>query len=314
MQPKDKPLIPVILGPTAVGKTAAAIEIAQRLNGEIISADSRQIYREMNIGTAKPSPEELKRVKHHLIDILQPEESFSAGEFVRLALEAINVISQRGKLPIITGGAGLYIRALSQGIFREVSKDDEVRAQLLKRYNAGEREALLNELREVDPQYAQKVHVNDRKKLVRALEVFHTTGMTISELSAKQGDGWINPINIGLQLPREILYNRINLRVDSMIKRGLMAEVKRLRLNGCDRNTVSINSPGYIEIYDYLEGKIDLEEAVELIKRNTRRYAKRQITWFRKEKDVRWFSPNDIDEIIGYIINMGRKYSKLSSL
>lgn len=298
--------IPVILGPTAVGKTAVGISVAEALNGEIISADSRQIYRGMTIGTAKPSKEELGRVRHHLIDILEPDELFSAGEFVRRAMAAIEDIISRGKLPIVAGGAGLYIRALTKGIFDGESSDDDIRAELQRRYDKNGGENMMAQLRKIDPEYADKVHQNDKKKLVRALEIYHTTGMTITELSRVQGNGWIEPISVGLELQREALYERINRRVEAMIEAGLIEEVEDLRKLGYGKDLNSMNSPGYKEVSDYLDGKIDEYEMVESIKRNTRRYAKRQITWFKKEEGVRWVDVSGgfgkaAKEIIEYI-------------
>lgn len=306
----EKPKIPVILGPTAVGKTAVGIAAADALNGEIVSADSRQIYRGMTIGTAKPSKGELGRVKHHLIDILEPDELFSAGEFVHRAMAAIEDIASRGKLPIVVGGAGLYIRALTRGIFNGESSDADFRTELQCQYEQGGSEDLLAQLRRIDPEYAGKVHLNDKKKLVRALEIYHSTGMAISELNLVQGDGWIAPVSVGLELPREALYELINQRVEAMIEAGLIEEVENLRSKGYGRDLNSINSPGYVEVYDYLDGNIGYDEMIELIKRNTRRYAKRQITWFRKEEGVRWvdvsggFEKAVIEEIEDKIYDM----------
>lgn len=296
----SKPKIPVILGPTATGKTAAACEICQRLNAEIISADSRQIYKYMNIGTARPTPEEIALAPHHLIDFLEPDQVFSAGDFVKAALEAIADIAGRGKLPLIEGGAGFYIRALTQGIFEGKSSDGQIRAELTERYNAGGGESMLKELRDLDPGYALKVHLNDRKKLVRFFEVYQTTGLTIGQLRSRQGDGWIEPVTAGISLDREILYERIEQRVDSMIEKGLIDEVRTLITMGYGRELNSMNSPGYKEVHDFIERKIEYDEMIEAIKRNTRRFAKRQITWFKKEPGVEWFEPDDIEGIFNY--------------
>jgi tRNA dimethylallyltransferase len=298
-----KSQIPIILGPTGVGKTAIGIPVAERLNGEIISADSRQIYRGMTIGTAKPSAEEQRRIPHQLVDILEPNEVFSAGEFVRRALLAIADIQARGKLPIIVGGAGLYIRALTKGIFTGESKDMAVRKELEFRYDSGEAEMMLEKLLALDPQYAMKVHLNDRKKIVRFFEIYRVSGMTISELAKFQSDGWIDPILIGLQFPREELYRRIDTRVDAMLEAGLIAEVEALKAKGFSRVLNALNSPGYEEVYDYLDGKIDFDTMKDLIKRHTRHYAKRQITWFKREEGVKWFeaSTTPVKEICEYI-------------
>ena len=296
----EKPNILVILGPTASGKTAAAIEICRRLDGEIISADSRQIYRFMDIGTAKPTRQECAAAQHHLIDFLDPAETWSAGDFVRAALVCIEDIKNRGKLPVIAGGATLYIRSLTHGIFAGGSFDDSIRAELMTRYDRGKGEQLHQELRRLDPEYAEKVHLNDRKKLVRFFEVYHTTGYTISQLKDEQSGGWIEPITIGLHWERSELYDRIDRRVDMMMENGLPEEVKRLRKMGYDKNLNSLNSPGYKELFDYLDGECTFDDAVETIKRNTRRYAKRQMTWFRKD-NPRWFPPDDIEGMVKYI-------------
>ena len=296
----EKPKIPVLLGPTASGKTAAAIAVCQRLNGEIISADSRQIYRFLDIGSAKPTPQERAAAVHHLIDFLDPAETWSAGDFVRAALVCIEDIRSRGKLPVIAGGATLYLRSLTHGIFAGGSSNESIRAEFMARYDRGEGELLHRELSRLDPEYAPKVHLNDRKKLVRFFEVYRTTGYTVSQLKTEQSDGWIEPINIGLHWEREELYTRIDRRVDMMMEAGLLDEVKRLREMGYDKNLNSLNSPGYKELFAYFDGECSFEDAIESIKRNTRRYAKRQLTWFRKD-DPRWFPPDDIEEMVTHI-------------
>lgn len=298
--------IPVILGPTAVGKTAVGILVCEALGGEIISADSRQVYKRMDIGSAKPTAEELSRAPHHIVDFIDPDLVFSAGEFVRRAEKAIEDIRSRGKLPVVVGGAGLYIKALTDGIFTRDSSDPAARKKLEDEYDAGGGEGMLDRLRLSDPEYARIVHPNDRKKLVRALEIIEVTGMRIAELARNQGKGPVEGIFCGLTLSREELYQRIEIRVDWMVENGLIEEVKALRETGLGMNLNSINSPGYIEIYEYLDGKISLESAVELIKRNTRRYAKRQMTWFRRDRRIEWFdmkegTGNTARKVIGYI-------------
>ncbi len=277
------------MGPTAVGKTAVGIAVCEELKGEIISADSRQIYRGMTIGTAKSSPGELALVRHHLLDILNPDQVFSAGEFVRCAAQAAQDIKSRGKLPIVVGGAGLYIKALTDGIFEGESRDPALREKLEREYDSGAAEAMFKRLRSLDPQYADIVHLNDRKKLVRALEIIQTAGMPISELGRVQRPGPFEGLFCGLNMPRQRLYDRIEDRAERMIEAGLVEEVKALRNQSYQRDLNSLNSPGYSEIYDYLEGKLSLEEAAALIKRNTRRYAKRQMTWFRRDSRIKWF-------------------------
>lgn len=296
-----KPIIPLITGPTAVGKTDAAVRVCQILDGEIISADSRQIYIGMDIGSAKP-PKDVK-IKHHLIDILEPDKLFSAGDFVKKALECIEDISSRGKLPVIAGGAGLYMQALAEGIFEGDNKDLALRDELIKKYNGGKAEKMLEELKNLDPEYSRIVHINDRKKIVRFFEIYYTTGKTISELKQYQGGGWIKPLWIGLEMERSAIYYRIERRVDLMMEAGLIKEVNDLVKAGYTRELNSMNSPGYKEIFDFLDRKKDFDETAALIKRNTRRYAKRQITWFKRIKDMMWFKPGETKEIADYIKN-----------
>ena len=299
-----KPVIPVILGPTASGKTAVGIEVCEKLNGEIISADSRQIYRMMNIGTAKPGPEELSRCRHHLIDFLDPKEIFSAGDFVKAAVVVTEEIISRNKLPVIVGGAGLYLKALTEGIFEGDSSDPQVRQKLEKEYDSGHPEELYDRLTKIDPAYAKIVHPNDRKKLVRALEIFEVTGLTVSELNEHQPSGKIAGIMCGLTLPREELYRRIEERVDKMLADGLIDEVAHLKEIGLTEEDNSMKSPGYKEVLQYLDGAIKYDEMTELIKQNTRRYAKRQITWFKNTPNVKWFDAgNGLESTAEVIVN-----------
>lgn len=307
----SRPRIPVILGPTAVGKTAAGILIAEAMNGEIISADSRQLYRMMNIGSAKPSIEELDRVPHHMIDIADPDETFSAGEFARQACQAVVKIIDSRKLPIVVGGAGLYIQAMAEGLFSGKSSDTEIRKRLKKEYDERGAESLFEELKNIDPEYAQIVHMNDKKKLLRALEIYRVTGMTVSELGGNQSKGYIEPVYIGLTGPRDWLYDRIEQRVEWMLANGVLEEVIELRRRGYGRELNSMNSPGYREVFQYLDDEIEYDRMLELIQRNTRRYAKRQMTWFRRLGDkVEWFAADrepDIiaEEIVEYLKKQG---------
>jgi len=300
----SKPKIPVILGPTAIGKTEIGIKVGIELNAEIISADSRQIYKYMNIGTAKPTLDEIARCRHHMIDFLDPEEVFSAGDFVRKAVEAAQEIIGRGRIPVLVGGAGLYIKALTEGIFAGDSSEPEIRERLNWEYESGRAEEMLEHLRILDPDYAGLVHVNDKKKLVRALEIYQVSGYTISELKEHQGEGEVEGILCGLGMDREKLYYRINHRVDSMLEAGLVKEVENLRNRGLTKDHNSMKSPGYKEVLDYLDGNISRGDMIEMIKRNTRRYAKRQITWFGKMKDIEWFDLNEgIEHVIPGIID-----------
>ncbi|PLS04751.1 tRNA (adenosine(37)-N6)-dimethylallyltransferase MiaA [Neobacillus cucumis] len=296
MDSKQKLL--VIIGPTAVGKTNLSIEMAKLFNGEIISGDSMQIYRGMDIGTAKITKEEMQGIPHHLIDIKEPEENFSVAEFQLLVRAKINEIAKRGKLPIIVGGTGLYIQSVIYDYqFSDVSGDEAFRLELEERVKEIGNEALYKELQEVDPESAAQIHPNNVRRVIRALEIFHLTGKTMREYQSKQQpDLMYDTALIGLTMDREKLYERINLRVDIMVEQGLLAEVKSLYNQGL-RDCQSIQAIGYKEIYDYLDGKVTWEEAVEQLKQNSRRYAKRQLTWFRNKMDVQWFEMTNVNNV-----------------
>jgi len=282
----------VILGPTASGKTKVSLEIADILKGEIISADSRQIYRFMDIGTAKPSLEERKKVPHHLIDIVNPDEYFSAADYSAKAREAIKNILGRGKEPIVIGGSGLYLRALFKGIFKGPGKDEKLRSKLKKRAEESGIESLHRELVKKDPEAAKKIGPHNLVRIIRALEVYELTGKKISDLQKK---GEYPPeeydfVKIGLELDREQLYQRIEQRVDQMITSGLVYEVKSLKEKGYDLRFAPLKTFGYKEIFQYQNGEISLEQAKGKIKLETRHYAKRQITWFKKEEGIFWIN------------------------
>ncbi|MFI5163342.1 MAG: tRNA (adenosine(37)-N6)-dimethylallyltransferase MiaA [Sphingobacteriales bacterium] len=291
-EPSTKTLI-VIAGPTAVGKTAVAIELAKKLNTEIISADSRQFYREMAIGTAKPSPEELAQAKHHFIDSHSITESFSVGDFEVQGLALLEDIFKRQDTAILVGGSGLYIKAICEGFDKLPSASPEVREKLNLEFKNDGIAPLQEKLKTVDPVYYNQVDLNNPQRLVRALEVFETTGIPFS--SYRRSITNIRPfrtVKIGLNLPRAELYRRINERVDDMVKQGLIEEVRSLLPY---RHLNALNTVGYSELFDYFDGKTDLVSAIELIKQNTRRFAKRQLTWFRKNKDIKWYYPGSID-------------------
>lgn len=297
----DKPVIIVLVGPTAVGKTETALAIAQSLNCEIVSADSMQVYRGMNIGTAKPTFDEQELVKHHLIDILNPDEKFTAADYVRLADSCISRIIPTGALPLVTGGTGLYINALIDGfLFPDQGADETVRSQLQKQAEK-DPEALFQELVKVDPISASKLHPNDVRRVIRALEVYRTRKIPISMLQAKasEKEGKYNPIMIGLTRRRDLLYRRIEQRVDYMIENGLIDEVRSL-LKMYPKQPTALQAIGYKEIAFYLNGCISLDEAVKLLKRETRRYAKRQLSWFRRDKRIVWYDLEhvEIEQII----------------
>ena len=285
-----KPLV-ILVGPTAVGKTAASIGLAKALNGEIISGDSMQIFKGLDIGTAKITKEEMQGVPHHLIDIKEPWETFSVAEFKRLADEAIADIHDRGKLPIIVGGTGFYINSvLYEYHFGEADTDEAYRAELEQYAEAHGNEALWNILQEKDPDSAAKLHSNDTKRVIRALEVLHVTGIPASERQStvdKQTMRY-NAVYIALNMPREVLYDRINRRVDIMIQDGLEAEVRTALANGVAQDALSMTSIGYRQMIEYFNEEISFDRAVELIKRDTRHFAKRQLTWFRHDPNIQW--------------------------
>lgn len=283
----------VIAGPTASGKTALSLMLAEKLSSEIISADSRQVYRYLNIGTAKPEIEQLRRVRHHFIDMLMPDENFDAKQFENESLRIISSLHSKNVIPIVTGGTGLYIKALTEGMF-DTASDEELRRKLLQRTSDDEGKiSLYNELNEVDPASASRMLPQNYKRVVRALEVYYITGRPIWEHHSEYQRGLnITFCQYALNWPRELLYENINLRVDRMIESGLEGEVRGLLEMGYDRNFNSLNTVGYSEMIKYIQGEITFDTAVELIKRNSRRYAKRQLTWFRRDDSIKWF---DID-------------------
>jgi len=297
--------VAVIIGPTAVGKTKLSIDLAKALNGEIISGDSMQIYRTMDIGTAKVTIDEMDGIPHYMIDIKDPEDSFSVAEFQERVRKCIREITERGKLPIIVGGTGLYIQSvLFDYQFTDEAGDATYREQMEKLALEHGVEYVHKKLQEVDPESAERIHANNVRRVIRALEIFHTTGEKMSNQLEKQENELLYDVSlIGLTMDREMLYDRINLRVNLMIEQGLLEEVKGLHERGV-RDCQSIQAIGYKEIYDYFENRVSLEEAVSQLKTNSRRYAKRQLTWFRNKMDVTWFDVTDgekTSEILRYI-------------
>jgi len=279
-----KPLI-ILAGPTASGKTALSIELAKRLDGEIISADSMQVYRGMDIGTAKVTKEEMDGIVHHLVDIIEPDEEWNVMRFCRMASEAIDDICARGRIPIVVGGTGFYIHALAYGAeFDEEPEDTALRARLEKLSEA----ELHERLQTVDPAAAAAIHPHNKKRVIRALEYFEHTGGKISELNArlKQKPSPYQLAYLVLDRPREVLYERIDRRVDQMMEAGLLEEVGKLKAQGFTKDMVSMKGLGYKEILDHLDGLCSLEEAVYILKRDTRHFAKRQITWWKGEKEA----------------------------
>ncbi|MEN5235696.1 tRNA (adenosine(37)-N6)-dimethylallyltransferase MiaA [Sphingobacterium faecium] len=297
-QEHKKTLI-VIVGPTAVGKTAMAIQLAQQFDTEIISADSRQFYREMNIGTAKPTPFELSQAPHHFINSHTIEEDYSAGDFERDALDKIESLFQTKDKVIMVGGSGLFVKAVCEGLDNLPKALPETREQLNKRFDTAGIVPLQEYLKEVDPVYYDAVDISNVQRVIRALEVFETTGLPFSNfLNHTKSHRSFHILTIGLNMDRADLYERINQRVDLMLQEGLLEEVKSLISY---QHKPALMTVGYAEIFDFLQGIISWEEAVDKIKQNSRRYAKRQITWFKKDKNTIWFDPKDKNQIIDYI-------------
>lgn len=304
----------IIVGPTGIGKTHLSIEISKRLSSEIVSADSRQIYRFMDIGTSKPSKEILKEYPHHFINILNPDEDYSAGQFGKEARKITEQIFKRGNIPLIAGGSGLYIKALLEGFFGADFKDDLIRKQLQKKLKDKGSENLYNELEKVDPQGAAQIHPNNTKRVLRNLEVYYLTGKPISEIQKTQIDlANFNWIKFGLFMKREHLYERINQRVEKMLEDGLIDEVKSILKKGYSPELNSLNSVGYKEVISHLNGNITSEDCIDLIKQNTRNYAKRQLTWFRREKDIHWLNiEKENNLIVDSLLESFDKFKKAS--
>ena len=294
---QQKPMI-ILTGPTAVGKSALSVELAKKINGAVISADSMQVYRHMDIGSAKITPEEMQGVTHYMIDELEPDEEFHVVRFVTMAKEYLKEIYADGKIPIIAGGTGFYIQAVTRDIdFTQAEQETSYREELEQFAKEKGAEYLHEKLREVDSKSAENIHANNVKRVIRALEFYHQNGTPISEHNEEQKQQ-TSPYNLAyfvLTAPREILYERIDRRVDQMMEEGLLEEVKSLRERGCHRGMVSMQGLGYKEILAYLEGEYPLEEAVRILKRDTRHFAKRQLTWFRREKDTTWMNKDEFD-------------------
>lgn len=299
-----KPKLLCLLGPTAVGKTEVAIQAAQRLNGEIISVDSRQIYRQMNIGTAKPTPEERHAARHHLIDCVDIAQPFTVADFQSLADNAIADIQNRGKQVLLVGGAGLYFRAIVDGLFEGPGADASFRERLEEEAAQHGVEVLHNRLRTCDLESADRIHPNNLVRVIRALEVYELTGTPMSDLQQQwqPENQRYTFIAFGLTMPRELLYRRIEQRVDIMLDNGLIAEVESLLAAGYSRDSYALQSFGYKELIAFLDGKCTYTEAVEQLKQNTRRFAKRQLTWFRKDKRIEWVDRESTPDVVGYIL------------
>ncbi len=298
MRQTSKPPLIILTGPTAVGKSDLSTALATRIDGEITSADSMQVYRHMDIGSAKIKPEQMDGVTHHLIDILEPTEEFNVVSFQQLARHAMAEIYERGHIPLVVGGTGFYIQALLYDIdFTENDEDTSLREQLEEIAASQGCNALFERLRSIDPESCEIIHPNNVKRVIRAIEFYEKTGTKISAHNEVQRRNE-SPYHFAyfvLNDDREKLYRKINARVDAMIEQGLVEEVSRLAAAGCTRDMVSMQGLGYKEILEYLDGHITLDDAIYLIKRDTRHFAKRQLTWFRRERDVIWVEKPEVD-------------------
>lgn len=290
-----------LVGPTAVGKTALALELASRYDAEIVSVDSMQVYRYLDIGTAKATPAERRQVPHHLIDIVEPDQDYNLARFLSDAAAARREIRARGRAVLFTGGTGLYLKGLLEGIFEFSHGDQQLRAELGKRLEEEGAAALHHELAVVDPESAARIHPHDQQRLLRALEIYRVGGVPWSQLlresrqNALLGRGEV-PV-IALARPRDILYERINRRVEIMLEQGVIAEVRGLLDRGYSPDLPAMQAIGYRHMVEYLQGNWSLEQATELLARDTRRYAKRQLTWFNGMADLKWFAPDDLEGI-----------------
>lgn len=289
-----KPKVVVIVGPTASGKTAVSIELAKKINGEIISADSMQIYKYMDIGTAKPTLDEMQGIKHYMLDVVMPDETFNVAKYKSMAESAIEEILKKGKVPIVVGGTGLYINTLVDGIeFADVPGDEEYRNELIEKgYREGAM-SIYKELEKVDSESAKKIDPNNIRRVARALEIYKVTGKTKTQLDIESRKEVKYDYRLfGMEWDRETLYNRIDLRVDKMIEAGLIDEVRNVTEKFKISNT-AVQGLGYKEVIEFLNGNISYEEMIEKLKLETRHYAKRQLTWFRRDKRIKWIKPDE---------------------
>ncbi|MFC3039999.1 tRNA (adenosine(37)-N6)-dimethylallyltransferase MiaA [Virgibacillus xinjiangensis] len=301
-----KQTVIAIVGPTAVGKTKLGVEVAKRFNGEVISGDSMQVYKGMDIGTAKATKSEMQGIPHHMIDIKNPDEPFSVADFQYHVRRCITEISTRGKLPILVGGSGLYIQSILYDYqFTEQKRNDALTLHYERIIAEQGIDPLYSKLEKVDPVQAAKIHPNNHRRVMRALEIFETTGQTMTDyLKQQESPSLYHHQLIGLEMERELLYQRINERVDQMVAKGLVSEVEQLYQYGY-QNSQSMNAIGYKEIIPYIEGDQSLEQCVAILKRNSRRYAKRQFTWFKNKMDVEWYrlEPSTVNERFRLILD-----------
>lgn len=302
----DKPKVIVICGPTASGKTSLSISLAKKINGEIVSCDSMQIYKEMDIGSAKPTVEEMQEIKHYLVDFVSPEKRYSVSEYKEDASKAIEEIINKGKTPIIVGGTGLYLNSLIYNIqYNEMEVDLNYRRELEKEAEEYGLEVLYNRAKEIDPEAMEKVSANDKKRIIRVLEIYNATGRNKTELEKKsRKEVPYNYLIFGINMERSILYDRINKRVDIMLEQGLIEEVKNL-INKYSNMPTAMQGLGYKEVKEFLDGNISKEEMIEKIKMETRRYAKRQITWFKRIENIIWLDGlNKTEENVNSIMEV----------
>lgn len=299
----ELPKIVIVCGPTGVGKTSFAIELAKRFGGEVVGADSMQIYRQMDIGTAKPTPEEKAAIFHHMVDIVDPDEDFDAAAYGRCARLSVEQLLTAKLLPFVVGGTGLYIKALVYGLFEGRKSDPDVRKRLQARLEEEGVAALHGSLRDQDPIAAERIHPNDAYRIQRALEVIETTGSAITDLhdAHRFQKARYQTLQIGLTLPRKLLYDRIDRRVDQMIAAGLLEEVQGLLARGYDPSQKSMQSLGYRHMVGFVKGETTWEEALRTLKRDHRRYAKRQITWFKAVPGMNWMAPDQLETAAGMV-------------
>ena len=306
----NKPKVIVICGPTASGKTALSIELAKKINGEIISSDSMQIYKDMDIGTAKPTKQEMQEIKHYLLNFVEPDQRYSVAQFKKDAEKAIEEILAKNKVPIIVGGTGLYVDSLIYGIeYQEIELDKKYREELEEKAQKEGLETLYEQAQKIDPQAMEKISANDKKRILRILEIYHSTGKTKTEqeIESRKNEVKYDYKVFALNMEREKLYERINKRVDIMIEQGLIQEVENL----CSKYTefpTAMQGLGYKEVVEYLQGKISEQEMIEKIKMETRRYAKRQLTWFRKNKQTIWLDATKGKENVEIILKEYYKF------
>lgn len=299
-----KPKVIVICGPTASGKTALSIELAKKINGEIISSDSMQIYKYMDIGTAKPSKEEMQGIKHYLLDFVEPNQRYSVAEFKKDAEKAIEKILAKGKTPIVVGGTGLYVDSLIYGIeYQDIKIDEKYRQELDERVKKEGLEKLYEEAQKIDPQAMKKISKNDQKRILRVLEIYKATGKnkTEQEIESRKNGVKYDYKVFAINIERDVLYEKINKRVDIMIEKGLIQEVEQL-LKKYNEFPTAMQGLGYKEVVEHLQGITSKEEMIEKLKMETRRYAKRQITWFKKNKQTIWIGPKDLQKIMMFCL------------